>query len=240
MTTDNQVQTVDSNGSQEYILETNKELKINLNFHNNNIISNIFSNLSLYENLKNILTVNNKTYMLKYCNKLNDTDFYIAYFEKKMDTSINDTSSNDISDKNFVPISPWHDINLINDDNTYNMIVEIPKYNYMKMEINLKTPYNVIKQDTKKGKLRYYHNSIYWNYGALPKTYEYPKHIYKCQIDNKDNSNTIYFTGDNDPLDVVDIGTDTLKMGQIVPVKILGAFTLIDEGELDWKIIAIN
>uniref|UniRef100_A0A8C9H8U1 inorganic diphosphatase n=1 Tax=Piliocolobus tephrosceles TaxID=591936 RepID=A0A8C9H8U1_9PRIM len=157
-----------------------------------------------------------------------------------MDTSINDTSSNDISDKNFVPISPWHDINLINDDNTYNMIVEIPKYNYMKMEINLKTPYNVIKQDTKKGKLRYYHNSIYWNYGALPKTYEYPKHIYKCQIDNKDNSNTIYFTGDNDPLDVVDIGTDTLKMGQIVPVKILGAFTLIDEGELDWKIIAIN
>ncbi|GAW80660.1 inorganic pyrophosphatase [Plasmodium gonderi] len=207
----------------EYHVETNKELQVNLNFHNNNIISNIFSNLSLFDHISNIFTINKKTYMLKYCNKLNEDNFYISYFQK-------------INDK-FMQISPWHDIDLMNEDGTYNMIVEITKYNYIKLEIQLTENFNVIKQDTKKGKLRYYHNSIYWNYGALPRTYEYPKHIYS--IRTKDN-NDWFFTGDDDPLDVVDIGHNCLKMGQIVPVKILGAFTLIDEGQLDWKIIAIN
>ncbi|KJP89631.1 hypothetical protein AK88_00589 [Plasmodium fragile] len=207
----------------EYQVETNKELQVNLNFHNNNIISNIFSNLSLFDYLTNIFTINNKTYMLKYCNKLNEDSFYISYFQK-------------VNDK-FAQISPWHDIDLMNEDGTYNMVVEITKYNYIKLEIQLKENFNVIKQDTKKGKLRYYHNSIYWNYGAFPRTYEYPKHIYTCQTgDNQD----LFFTGDDDPLDVVDIGQNSLKMGQIVPVKVLGAFTLIDEGQLDWKIIAIN
>ncbi|EUD63795.1 inorganic pyrophosphatase [Plasmodium inui San Antonio 1] len=207
----------------EYQVETNKELQVNLNFHNNNIISNIFSNLSLFDYITNIFTINEKTYMLKYCNKLNEDNFYISYFQK-------------VNDK-FAQISPWHDIDLVNEDGTYNMVVEITKYNYIKLEIQLTENFNVIKQDTKKGKLRYYHNSIYWNYGALPRTYEYPKHIYSCQTgDNQD----LFFTGDDDPLDVVDVGQNSLKMGQIVPVKVLGAFTLIDEGQLDWKIIAIN
>ncbi|SBT76808.1 inorganic pyrophosphatase, putative [Plasmodium ovale] len=207
----------------EYSVETNNELKVDLNFHNNNIISNIFSNLSLYDHINNIFTINNKTYMLKYCNQLNQEDFHIAYFEKV--------------NEQFIPISPWHDISLMNEDGTYNMIVEITKYNYIKLEIKLTEKFNVIKQDTKKGKLRYYHNSIYWNYGALPKTYEYPKHIYTCQTKDKEG---FFFTGDDDPLDIVDVGQNNLKMGQIVPVKVLGAFTLIDEGQLDWKIIAIN
>ncbi|ETB59234.1 hypothetical protein, variant 2 [Plasmodium yoelii 17X] len=207
----------------EYNVKTNNELKVNLNFHNNNIISNMFSNLSLYESMNNFFQINNKHYMLKYNNQLNQTDFNISYFQN-------------INDK-YVQISPWHDIDLMNSDGTYNMIVEIPKYNYIKLEIKLTEKYNVIKQDTKKGKLRYYHNSIYWNYGALPRTYEYPKHIYRCK---GSDDQQIFFTGDDDPLDVIDIGSNSLKMGQIAPVKILGAFTLIDEGQLDWKIIAIN
>ncbi|CRG98757.1 inorganic pyrophosphatase, putative [Plasmodium relictum] len=207
----------------DYYLETNNELKVSLNFHNNNIISNIFSNLSLFEKINNIFTIENKTYMLKYCNNLNEDDFNISYFQK--------------IDEKFIPISPWHNFNLMNEDGTYNMIVEITKYNYIKLEIKLTEKYNVIKQDKKKGKLRYYHNSIYWNYGALPQTYEYPKHIYNYKT--KDNQQ-IFFTGDDDPLDIIDIGKNNLKMGEVVPVKILGAFTLIDEGQLDWKIIAIN
>lgn len=238
----------------EYNVKTNNELKVNLNFHNNNIISNMFSNLSLYESMNNFFQINNKHYMLKYNNQLNQTDFNISYFQN-------------INDK-YVQISPWHDIDLMNDDGTYNMIVEIPKYNYIKLEIKLTEKFNVIKQDTKKGKLRYYHNSIYWNYGALPRTYEYPKHVYRCK---SSDGQQIFFTGDDDPLDVIDIGRNSLKMGQIAPVKVshaislyfvcyivssfvihfgllyffhfqqvLGAFTLIDEGQLDWKIIAIN
>ncbi|SPJ08588.1 inorganic pyrophosphatase, putative [Plasmodium sp. DRC-Itaito] len=187
----------------DYFIETNKELKINLNFQNNNIISNIFSNINIYDKISNIFINNKKTYMIKYNNNINEENFFISYFEKK--------------DDNFLPISPWHNIDLKNDDGTYNMIVEITKYNYIKLEIQLKEKFNVIKQDKKKGKLRYYHNSIYWNYGALPQTYEYPKHIY--QNKSKKNKETLYFTGDNDPLDIVDIGSACLKIGQVVPVK---------------------
>lgn len=204
-------------------ISKNKEVKIKRDIENNNIFANIFSNVNVFEKRNNVFTVNDKTYMLKYNNHLNEEDFSISYHKQE--------------GEKFVDISPWHDFPLKNDDGTFNMVVEISKFTFMKLEINLKSKYNVIKQDLKKGKLRYYNSSIYWNYGALPQTYEYKKHIYKCLT--KDNDQ-LYFTGDSDPLDIVDIGQASLKMGQVVPVKILGAFTLIDEGELDWKIIAIN
>ena len=46
--------------------------------------------------------------------------------------------------------------------------------------------------------------------------------------------------GDNDPLDVCEIGSEILGRGSVVQVKVLGALGLIDEGEADWKIIVIN
>lgn len=46
--------------------------------------------------------------------------------------------------------------------------------------------------------------------------------------------------GDNDPVDVVEIGSEQLKTGGVYKVKVLGAYAMIDEGELDWKIIAIR
>ena len=46
--------------------------------------------------------------------------------------------------------------------------------------------------------------------------------------------------GDNDPLDVVEIGSATIGMGEIVGVKPLGALSMIDDGELDWKLICIR
>lgn len=214
----------DKSESSKYVdISTNKEVKLKLDLENNNIFSNVFTNINLFENRSNIFTINNKTYMLKYNNHLNEHDFSISYYEKVGDE--------------FVNISPWHHIPLTNDDGTYNMVVEISKYTYTKLEVNLKSPYNPITQDLKKGKLRYYNSAIYWNYGAIPQTYEYKKHIYKCLTKNNEH---IYLTGDSDPLDIVDIGHASLKIGQVVPVKILGAFTLIDQGEMDWKIIAIN
>jgi Inorganic pyrophosphatase len=29
-------------------------------------------------------------------------------------------------------------------------------------------------------------------------------------------------------------------IGSIVPVRVLGVFALVDEGELDWKVVALN
>ncbi|XP_060820908.1 inorganic pyrophosphatase-like [Bombus pascuorum] len=73
------------------------------------------------------------------------------------------------------PISPMHDIPLYADEDNkiVNMVVEIPRWTNAKMEINLKETLNPIKQDVKKGKLRYVancfpHHGYIWNYGALP------------------------------------------------------------------------
>ena len=46
--------------------------------------------------------------------------------------------------------------------------------------------------------------------------------------------------GDNDPVDVVEIGSQQLESGKVYKVKVLGAYAMIDEGELDWKVIAIR
>ena len=46
--------------------------------------------------------------------------------------------------------------------------------------------------------------------------------------------------GDNDPVDVVEIGGRPMPSGAVFHVKFLGAFAMIDGGELDWKIICID
>ncbi|XP_041614969.1 inorganic pyrophosphatase 2, mitochondrial isoform X2 [Vulpes lagopus] len=134
-------------------------------------------------------------------------------------------------------ISPFHDIPLKVDstENLFNMVVEVPRWTNAKMEIATKEPLNPIKQDIKDGKLRYVanifpHKGYIWNYGALPQTWEDPH--------RKDKSTDC--CGDNDPIDVCEIGSKVLSCGEVIPVKILGILALIDQGETDWKIIAIN
>ncbi|GKY92018.1 hypothetical protein MPSEU_000173400 [Mayamaea pseudoterrestris] len=126
-------------------------------------------------------------------------------------------------------ISPWHDIPFKNDDGTYNMIVEIPKMTKAKMEVATKEASNPIAQDLKKGKLRDYHGPIFWNYGCLPQTWEDP---------SANHFELVHF-GDNDPIDIIEIGSAALHMGSVKPVKVLGVLAMIDDGELDWKVLAI-
>merc|ERR1739838_822353 len=108
------------------------------------------------------------------------------------------------------PVSPFHDIPLFaNEGNKiFNMVVEVPRWTNAKMEIATKDELNPIKQDVKKGKLRYVancfpHKGYIWNYGALPQTWEDPNHV----------DEATGCKGENDP---------------------------IDEGETDWKLIAID
>lgn len=129
------------------------------------------------------------------------------------------------------PMSPWHDIRLQTAQyGIVNAVIEIPKMTTAKMEIATHEENNPIAQDIKKGKVRNYHGPIFWNYGMLPQTWEDP---------NVTHSAT-GCKGDNDPLDVVEIGSAVLPIGSVVPVKPLGVLAMIDEGELDWKIIAIS
>lgn len=46
--------------------------------------------------------------------------------------------------------------------------------------------------------------------------------------------------GDNDPVDVVEIGGTPLETAGVYSVKALGAYAMIDDGELDWKVICIR
>ncbi|XP_062348958.1 inorganic pyrophosphatase 2, mitochondrial isoform X1 [Cinclus cinclus] len=117
----------------------------------------------------------------------------------------------------------------------FNMIVEVPRWTNAKMEIATEEPLNPIKHDIKKGKLRYVanifpHKGYIWNYGALPQTWEDPNHT----------DNVTGCCGDNDPIDVCEIGSKIRSSGEIVQVKVLGVLALVDEGETDWKIIAIS
>ena len=132
-------------------------------------------------------------------------------------------------------ISPWHDLPLLSAVASatplYTFVVEIPAETTAKMEVQKSHWYNPIMQDTNKdGSARYYTYGVpFFNYGLLPQTWEDPS---VCGASGA--------CGDNDPLDVMEVGTGALAMGSVVPVKVLGSLELIDEGETDHKIIALR
>lgn len=134
-------------------------------------------------------------------------------------------------------VSYFHDIPLALDveNKTATMVVEVPRWLNAKFEISTNLAGNPIVQDVKKGQVRFvrnlfpYHGYIH-NYGAFPQTWEDP--TVKHDVDD------LY--GDGDPLDVCEIGSEVLPTGTVKTVKILGSLALVDDGELDWKVIVVN
>lgn len=133
-------------------------------------------------------------------------------------------------------ISPWHDIPLQEKravgKNEFNFVVEIPKGVAHKMEVNKEERHNPIMQDTTHGGTRgrnYLYGVPFFNYGLFPQTWEDPS-----VKDAKGNG------GDNDPLDVIEVGVHQLAMGSVNPVKVLGSLELVDQGEVDHKILVIS
>lgn len=142
-----------------------------------------------------------------------------------------------IEDSTGKVISPFHDIPLYaNPEKTIlNMVVEVPRWTNAKLEISKEEPLNPILQDTKKGKLRFVrncfpHHGYIHNYGAFPQTWEDPNSVHP----------ETKAKGDNDPLDVCEIGETVGYTGQVKQVKVLGVMALLDEGETDWKVIVID
>jgi inorganic pyrophosphatase len=140
--------------------------------------------------------------------------------------------------------SPWHHIPLFSNEldeslrhphetgsnNIFHFVNEIPKGARAKLEIAGDESFNPIKQDVKNGKPRFYHFDSLVNYGCLPQTWEDPDHV---------DEHTKY-GGDNDPIDVVEIGSRVAAIGDVYAVKVLGVLGMIDDGETDWKVVAIN
>lgn len=138
-------------------------------------------------------------------------------------------------------VSPWHDIPLYVRDpvrtkpqhvpaNRYNFICEIPKWTRAKFEIATREPFNPIKQDIKDGVPRFYkHGDMMWNYGAFPQSWESTEVIFEDGV-----------SGDNDPIDGVEIGMRQMRVGEVHPVRVLGVLGMIDDGQMDWKVICMS
>jgi 3'-phosphoadenosine 5'-phosphosulfate synthase len=109
-------------------------------------------------------------------------------------------------------------------------VTEIPMYYTAKMEVMKEVSGNPIQQDTNKdGSPRYYtYGTPFFNYGFIPQTWEDP-----------DLKSSQGYGGDNDPVDVIELGSSQLRMGSISPCRVIGSLELIDEGETDHKILCI-
>lgn len=89
-----------------------------------------------------------------------------------------------------------------------------------------------------------------FSYGAIPGTFEDKKNVNQIEfIDGqgiptlnkyKEGEGLFPLRGDGDPLDICLLSDyQKRKVGDIVKVKVIGVFPMIDDGEIDWKIIAI-
>ena len=134
-------------------------------------------------------------------------------------------------------VSPFHDVPLYpqHSEDIVNVVNEIPRFENAKFEISKKERMNPIMQDTKRGEVRFVPNifpskGYPWNYGAIPQTWEDPT------VEDK----FVKEHGDNDPVDVIDIGNRRKEVGEVYQAKVLGCLALIDEGECDWKVVVVG
>ena len=113
------------------------------------------------------------------------------------------------------------EVSHINDDKTYNAVIEISKNTNAKWQISKIK--NQFEQEFYKGKPRIINYKPYpANYGIIPQTVL-----------------PINSGGDGDPLDVFVIGEQILR-GEIIKIRPIATVKMFDYGEMDDKIIAIK
>ncbi|MFK7823308.1 MAG: inorganic pyrophosphatase [Oligoflexales bacterium] len=125
---------------------------------------------------------------------------------------------------------PWHGIDLYDEPNILNAFIELVPSDNVKYEIDKKTGYLKIDRPQK------YSNIFPSLYGFLPKTF-CGKRVaeYSAQKINRPK-----LVGDGDPLDICVLTESTINHGDvIVNATPIGGFRMIDQGEVDDKIIAV-
>ena len=113
-----------------------------------------------------------------------------------------------------------HDIDPISSSGNINVVIEIPSGTHNKFEVSKKS--GQIVQDVENGlprKIKYI--GYPGNYGMIPRTL--------LSINNG---------GDGDPLDVIVLG-EQLQKGSIVEIKLIGILKMLDEGQMDDKLIGV-
>ena len=113
-----------------------------------------------------------------------------------------------------------HDIEPVSISGNINAVIEIPSGTHDKFEVSKET--GQIVQDIEDGlprKIKYI--GYPGNYGMIPKTLLSPE-----------------TGGDGDPLDVIVLG-EQLQKGSIVEIKLIGILKMLDNDEIDDKLIAV-
>lgn len=134
-------------------------------------------------------------------------------------------------------LSLWHDVDVFVRDwldeptGLLRYVNEMPLGSLKKYEVQPSVPGNAIREDAKGSRrLAAFGKPVPFNYGCFPQTYRDP-----AKADELYNA-----PGDDDPLDVLDLSSTPVDVGLVVRCRPLGAVCLIDEGQADWKILAIN
>ena len=152
------------------------------------------------------------------------------------------------------------------------MVVEVPRWTNQKMEIATKEPMNPVKQDIKKGKVRFVANcypykGYIWNYGAIPQVgghllfcglnyYKlFSQRLGRIQITRIPALDSMVIMIQLMYVRLVQESVNVVKLFRLVStfqgimtklfdvfnqIKVLGVLAMVDEGETDWKVIAID
>jgi len=129
-----------------------------------------------------------------------------------------------VSEDPYTHSSPYNyltDFGPTNKDGSINVVVEIPTGTIAKWEVT--KPEGVLKWEFKNDKPREVKYLGYpGNYGMIPGT-----------LLSEESG------GDGDPLDVIVLGP-TAERGEVVQAKLIGVLKLLDNGEQDDKLIAVE
>lgn len=121
-----------------------------------------------------------------------------------------------IGEQNFLS-----DYTAVNEDGSVNVVVEIPAGTDAKWEVDKRD--GALRWEIKDGKPRIVRYLGYpGNYGMIPRT------LLPAEQG-----------GDGDPLDVIVLGPATPR-GEVVRVRLLGVLKMLDDGETDDKLIAVQ
>jgi len=115
----------------------------------------------------------------------------------------------------------FKDVSVYNSDGKLNVVIEIPAGTNQKWEVNKES--GIVEHEIVNGVPRVVQYLPYpGNYGFIPQT-----------ILTKEKG------GDGDPLDVLVLG-ESVERGTILEVEVIGILKLLDRGEQDDKIIAVD
>ena len=116
----------------------------------------------------------------------------------------------------FLSSNPINEINIKNDDGTYNFFVEIPAGTKEKWEVNKRN--GLLEWEEKKGRKKIIKFLPYpGNYGFIPQTYG----------------------ADGDPVDVVDLD-ESIERGSVKRIRIVGGLYFEDKKTVDIKFIGLD